>query len=479
MINRQPNESHLPIRDFTSLRKRRGLYFVKGTVIPSSAWKEYTIFTKTPRKQNRDPHNITKSRKRKEKMQKIKRHAVLRPYILQEAFMERDSGKKRRRLRACPGKARRISPVSKCDIGILSKPICFLRKSLLLLPLIFLCRCEVSPSTGGRPETVTILSWNLQALFDGKETGNEYNEYRETAGWTDAKYSGRVTALAKAIKSIEPKPDILAFEEAETSDVLKDLAANISGLPYVFFANNPGASLGIGIISRFPFIKTLVHSIYDNGEVTPRPVLEVWIAPNDTAMVLFICHWKSKLGGADETESQRKASAMVIRRRIDAIAQSDPALPVAVMGDLNENHDEFYRQGASRVSALMPDDSGAASLVLSGRDGGKAQNDFLVLSGNKPPAPLYFPETTGVFFTPWEKELEKGSYYYGDSWETIDHVLLSRNFFDASGWDYESCRVIDEEPFVNRYGSPASYNPKTGAGLSDHLPLLLRVRMQP
>jgi hypothetical protein len=71
-----------------------------------------------------------------------------------------------------------------------------------------------------------------------------------------------------------------------------------------------------------------------------------------------------------------------------------------------------------------------------------------------------------------------GSYYYRDDWETIDHFLLSREFFDSSGWEYESCRVMDEAPFTNRGGYPATYNPASGAGLSDHLPLLLRLRLR-
>jgi endonuclease/exonuclease/phosphatase family metal-dependent hydrolase len=348
---------------------------------------------------------------------------------------------------------------------------------------IFLCAavvsslfgCELSGADPGAegPSSLTVMSWNMQALFDGKQTGNEYDEYRAESGWSAEKYTGRLTGFAHAINGMDSKPDILALTEIETEAVLVDLAGKLSpAYRYVSFANNEGYSLGTGLISRWPILKTSIHSIYSGGEVIPRPVLEVWIDPgNAGGMVFFVCHWKSKLGGEDETELTRKASAKVILRRIKEIRRDKPEVPVVIMGDLNENHDEFYRRGATIVSALMPDDRGAAALA-----GKSGQTDFLVLSKKKPPAASFFPEVE-AFFTPWGTDLENGSYYYGNSWETIDHVLLSREFFDATGWEYESCGVLNDEPFVNSHGYPYTYNPKNGVGLSDHLPLFLKIRM--
>jgi endonuclease/exonuclease/phosphatase family metal-dependent hydrolase len=335
------------------------------------------------------------------------------------------------------------------------------------------------------------MTWNVQALFDGNETGNEYGEYRASAGWTAEKYSGRLTALSEAISGMDLKPDIIAIEEIESSKVLEDLAKRLplaysrdpgaeagDGLPLrVFFANNRGASLGIGIISRFPLLKTTVHSIYSGGEITPRPLLEVRIAPRGSEMVLFICHWKSKLGGA-ATEALRRASANVILRRFREISRESPGTPVVIMGDLNENYDEFYRQGAKEISALMPDDPGAVKRAgATAGDAEKFQRDYLVISRNKPPLPLYFPQNTAVFFSPWDTDLQNGSYYYGNDWETIDHFLLSPEFFDSSGWDFDSCAAADAAPFTGKSGYPSAYNPKTGNGLSDHLPLLLTLRL--
>jgi hypothetical protein len=143
------------------------------------------------------------------------------------------------------------------------------------------------------------------------------------------------------------------------------------------------------------------------------------------------------------------------------------------MGDLNENYDEFYRRGGTTLSALLPDDPDALDLVGAEYAGASAQSGFLALSGEKPPRAAYFDSSTPVFYSPWGQELQNGSYYYRNEWETIDHFLLSEQFFDQKGWDFSSCRVLAQEPFVDEGGVPAAYNPRSGNGLSDHLPLLL------
>jgi len=70
-------------------------------------------------------------------------------------------------------------------------------------------------------------------------------------------------------------------------------------------------------------------------------------------------------------------------------------------------------------------------------------------------------------------EKEGGSFFFRNSWETIDHFLLSAQLFDGVGWEFYGSRVIDVPPFVTADGLPNGYNPRTGRGISDHLPLML------
>jgi endonuclease/exonuclease/phosphatase family metal-dependent hydrolase len=208
-------------------------------------------------------------------------------------------------------------------------------------------------------------------------------------------------------------------------------------------------------------------------ETAPRPVLELWLQPEDAPLALFVCHWKSKLGGDDATETLRRASARIILRRIREIHSTRPDVPAVILGDLNEIYDEFYRRCGATLSALLPDDPDASDVIGGNNAGPSRREDFLVLSGEKPPAALNFDSSMPAFYSPWGQELQQGSYYYRNEWETIDHFLLSEQCFDQRGWDFGSCQVLAQEPFVNAGGVPNAYNPRSGGGLSDHLPLML------
>ena len=347
---------------------------------------------------------------------------------------------------------------------------------LLLLVLAGCVFSETKPEGTSRDTSpLTLMTWNVHNLFDGQDNGFEYNEFLNSAGWSTEKYLGRINVISNAIGRLEPLPDIIMFQEIESLTIIKDIALSLShDYEWSHFANNPGAALGLGILSRFPIMEASAHSITIDRETTPRPVLETRIRAGDEEFVIFICHWKSKLGGEDATEDVRKASARVILRRIRELWENEPDLGIIVAGDLNENHDGFYRRNTSIICSLLPDDPYSALITGST---GTGQKDFFVLGKNKPPAPVYFPQETIVLFSPWISELENGSYYFRNNWETIDHFLISKQFFTNTGWNYEKTEVVNFPPFATSEGMPIPYNARTGWGLSDHLPLLLTIRL--
>ena len=361
----------------------------------------------------------------------------------------------------------------------------FCRAGFLVLAAVFLVSsgCSISESRAEEERAVrflNIMTWNVHNLFDGKDDGYEYAEFLESTGWSAEKYTGRVNAVCAAIETVKPRPDVILFQEIESLKVLEDIALSASrGYFWKHFANNPGAALGLGILSRLPLLDARVHSITADGDTAPRPVLEARIEMEGKAFVIFTCHWKSKAGGGDTSENIRRVSARVILRRIRELRDNEPELGVIIAGDLNENHDEFYRQGGGVISALLPDDPYCAGLTgCAGGEDASRQKDFIVISKNTPPAPVHFPKDSVVLFSPWLRDIENGTYFYRNNWETIDHFLISRQFFDNASWEYEGTRVVNNQPFANSNGKPVSYNKRTGNGLSDHLPLLLTLKLQ-
>jgi hypothetical protein len=160
---------------------------------------------------------------------------------------------------------------------------------------------------------------------------------------------------------------------------------------------------------------------------------------------------------------------------------------VIILGDLNENYDEFFRINSAYVCALLPDTGEAAALAGNILQGGR--QNFLILSGEKPPRTDFFTGAGGIVYSPWFEPdfgrgfgldsepgfmpVSQGSYHYKDDWETIDHFLLNSALFNKSGWNYGYFQVLARPPFTNEAGLPQPYNPRTGNGFSDHLPILL------
>jgi len=352
------------------------------------------------------------------------------------------------------------------------KNFCFL---LVLVFVLFGCAGSEPAGHGEEKGVITLMTWNVCNLCDGTDDGIEYAEFLQSAGWSQEKYMGRINAISAAIGGLKPQPDILMLEEIESNVILEDLANALpKGYINSHFANNPKAAMGLGILSRLPLTEAKNHSITVDGETTPRPVLEARVQTEKGDIILFVCHFKSKLGGDEATEKVRRSSVRVILRRIREISENEPDIGFIIAGDLNENHDEFYRQGSKAISALIPDDPYCVKLS---KAKGEGQNDFLILTGNKPPLSVHFPQESAVLFSPWMDELQNGSYYYKHNWETIDHFLISGHFFDNSGWEYEKVIIGNSEPFANSSGIPIPYNTKTGAGLSDHFPLILTIKL--
>ena len=352
--------------------------------------------------------------------------------------------------------------------------------------MLLLAGCGAFSSAAPAEEHFTVAQWNVHNLFDGVEDGTEYRQFREAAGWTAEKYQARLTSLSLAIEQMMPQgmPDLIGFTEVENANVLNDLAGgrlSRHGYYWTAFTKLPGSAIGLGFISRYPMTDVRAHSITVKGETAPRPILEVRLEPGGKPLIFLLGHWKSKLGGADATEHLRRYSARVVQRRLNEIKKSEPQTPVIVMGDLNLNHDDFYRRrmnegGALIRYALMPDSPDAAALAshtIDRQDGPLTVQDFLVITSARPPVSRYFPAETHVLYSPWIEDKDGGSYFFRGGWETIDHFLLSAALFSELSWNYAGAAVLNREPFITKDGIPNAYIPRLGRGLSDHLPLLL------
>lgn len=344
---------------------------------------------------------------------------------------------------------------------------------LVLLSLLTISSCtrcsfpSVSPKNG----ELTILTYNCQNFFDDIDNGSEYIEYDPGAGkWNSNLFFKKLMNIAEVIvASVQGGPDIIALQEVENLNVLETLRETaLTGRGYrdVVLIPADDSAVNCGLITRFPVLEARAHLVTLEGSGYNRFILEVKLDTGDIPLIILNNHWKSKSGGAEDTEPMRIECAAFVKERVRVLSEVHPGIDIIVLGDLNENIDEFERIEGAYQTGLIPIGSSAPEayweksmcVTFSATDGAFSTQDSL-------------------FFSPWGETKKKGSYMYNSSWETIDHVLLPSALFDGSGWEYAGFDVIDEEFLLTGEGRPKRWSTDLQNGYSDHLPLVLTLSL--
>lgn len=321
--------------------------------------------------------------------------------------------------------------------------------------------CSVQWIEQDDPNTFTFFSYNVHNLFDDREDGTEYPEYSIAKGsWDRAQYLTKLENLGKVIRDFSPGgADLLAFYEIENERVLKDLIdlylPRMGYRGYTAVAPPPSA-MGLGFITRLPVLSCNTHQPLSSG-FPQRPILEVVVDCGGNPLTVFLCHFKSKTEGAEATERNRVISGELIRTRIEMLLKEDPSKEILVLGDLNENIDEYNRVEGRYPTALVPLEEATP------------ETHTLVVS--RDPAISTGAGDAHVLYSPWFSEGSgKGSYWYRGTWETIDHVLLSANLLKPPNLVYSRFWVVELSYLLSSSGQP-------NLTYSDHLPLGVELRV--
>ncbi len=288
-----------------------------------------------------------------------------------------------------------------------------------------------------------VLSYNVENLFDDRDCGLEYPEYRG-ARWGAERYAAKLGAVARAIRSSCPGgPDLVALQEVENEHALSDLGDRLEGLGYRYrvFVPQPGAATGVAFLSRLPVLRTRVLSVgpAEEGPVGQAPlrhIVEIEVEHRGHRLLVLNNHWKARTEGEQKTGPGRRAAAEALARRVSGILAQEPAVDLLALGDFNQNLEEL--EPWSRNLGL--------------RD-------------------------------PWVElpEEQRGSAVFRGAWQTPDHVLLAPGLLDRWGfiWPRGGFKVVRRDFLLEqRTGFPRRF---AAGGVSDHLPLRLslRVRLEP
>ena len=344
---------------------------------------------------------------------------------------------------------------------------------VLAFPCLFPSCSSIGPGKGqGR---LTVMSYNVHNLFDAEDSGLEYPEFSVAGGnWDSARYRARLEGLAEVVRAAAPLtrgPDLVCLVEIENQAVLEALRRGplaSSGYSRSLLAPASGQAVNCGILSRWPVLGLKVHGAQAGGR-TGRYILEASFDVSGRRLTVFLCHWKSKLGGAEATEAERRCAAALVAGRAAALLRADPAAEFLVCGDFNEGPDEYLACGKAYQTALLPAGAGGA-------DSPKRAEGLCLLVAASPEDAGLEPDGSPALYSPWAAS-DGWSYLMDGRGERIDGFLLSPGLLDGEGLSMDGFFPLDADFLLDASGAPVPYNARTGAGYSDHLPVVLTLSL--
>ena len=232
----------------------------------------------------------------------------------------------------------------------------------------------------------------------------------------------------------ETGPDILALQEVENINILEQLYRLLEPYGYIdleLLESKDYRGIDTAIISKFEIIDSTLHYIKFSGEFEDkdtRPILDSTILINEKKIKVYNVHFPA--GYHD------------VSMRIDSLNKLKKLLqmhkmPTVALGDFNVNTEED------------------SELFIY-----KDQEDLWDVAHSIGCADC------------------KGTYYYsyGKSWSFLDTIFVSKQ--RNISYDTDSIKLhITEHNAYKDSGKPIRFNAKSKTGVSDHLPMVARIKI--
>jgi len=303
---------------------------------------------------------------------------------------------------------------------------------------------------------ISIGFYNVENLFDTfDDPEKDDDEFLPSSDreWTPERYTDKVVKLSTVISKLgNSLPTIVGLCEVENKDVVVDLtksnALKKGNYGIVHYDSPDMRGIDVGLIYRKDNFKVIYSKpIAVNLPEPERPTRDILYVKGKVKrgpeLHIFVNHWPSRWGGADESEFKRIIAAGTLKTNIDSIIGTDPDAMIISMGDFN---DYPYNKSISKI--LNADSLNSSSTLVN------------LMAG-------------------LEKE-HRGSYNYRGDWGFLDQIIVTRTLTDneipdivsssTKPYFFEEMVYIDEnygDVKPNRsYGGTTYY-----AGYSDHLPV--------
>ena len=300
---------------------------------------------------------------------------------------------------------------------------------------------------------LTFVELNCENMFDTRhDEGKQDMEFTPDAlrHWTGRRYWRKLDSIAQELLSCSDNsiPDLIALCEVENDSVLHDLTNRslLRNANYDYIMTSSPDVRGINVALLYsPFSFMPIHSqsiriLPVEGMRPTRDILYVCgqVVTGDTLHV-YVVHAPSRYGGERYSRPFRQAVADALCQSLDSLRAVSPDAHVIVAGDFNDEADSPVMKHICQHQ-LHNLTKGAHGL-------------------------------NGV----------RGTYRYKGKWGSIDHILGSPSIYNKvdSVYIHAPKFLLEKERFYGGLRPRRTYNGMLyQPGYSDHLPLVLRLRME-
>ncbi len=268
--------------------------------------------------------------------------------------------------------------------------------------------------------------------------------------WNDESVAFKLSQIEKTIKFTEngQGPDIIFLAEVENMNILSRLANNnLKGLGYksqVLIEGPDSRGIDPAILSKYPIKgRPILHLIpykdstvpdAPTGTLKSRGIIEAtFILPNSKELTVMAVHFPSQANPSD----WRRQAALFLKEKIQQYQNQGRA--VIAGGDFN-------------IVRTEESDRGYFSEILS---------------------------TVGQISHFVGCQSCEGSHFYRGDWSFLD-VIITGNKVSSAGLNLitESITTVKAPHHVDQDGHPIRFDEVKKVGVSDHLPLYLRLKIK-
>ena len=318
---------------------------------------------------------------------------------------------------------------------------------LLLLPMTMQAQDSAA--------VFTAAWWNVENLFDLRDdpaTNDDEFTPQGERHWTRRRLNAKLQGIYTTLTMMD-LPDVVGFAEVENNYVLRELCQGtpLAQVPYRYVHYDSPDRRGIDVAliyrtDRFRVTSSRTVGVSDSaaGFFTRDILVVEGLTAEGDSVCLLLNHWPSKRGG-EEADEQRLRIADTLRRLMLELHAKHPAAAVISLGDMNSTAaEEALAQGMGLgADSVSPD---------------------------------------GIRLLTHRLPCDWGSHKYQGEWRYIDQVFLLAD----DSWQVLKLKLPKFDHLLTDEGSRPGQRPKRTyqgpryeGGLSDHLPLLLRLKHNP